>query len=45
MTDAEVIADTATRPTMRLVSLKSDAQLDLQILHRVRERLVNARTN
>jgi transposase len=42
--DAEAIAEAATRPTMRLVSLKSDDQLDLQILHRVRERLVNART-
>ena len=42
--DAEAIAEAATRPTMRFVSLKSDAQLDLQILHRVRERLVNART-
>jgi transposase len=29
---------------MRFVSLKSEAQLDLQVLHRVRERLVNART-
>lgn len=29
---------------MRFVSLKSEPQLDLQILHRVRERLVNART-
>lgn len=42
--DAEAIAEAATRPTMRFVSLKSDDQLDLQILHRVRERLVNART-
>ena len=42
--DAEAIAEAATRPTMRYVSLKSEAQLDLQILHRVRERLVNART-
>ena len=42
--DAEAIAEAATRPTMRFVSLKSEAQLDLQILHRVRERLVNART-
>lgn len=42
--DAEAIAEAATRPTMRFVSLKCDAQLDLQILHRVRERLVNART-
>lgn len=42
--DAEAIAEAATRPTMRFVSLKSEAQLDLQILHRVRDRLVNART-
>ncbi|PEQ10192.1 IS110 family transposase [Novosphingobium sp. PC22D] len=42
--DAEAIAEAATRPTMRFVSLKSENQLDLQILHRVRERLVNART-
>jgi transposase len=42
--DAEAIAEASTRPTMRFVSLKSEAQLDLQILHRVRERLVDART-
>ncbi len=42
--DAEAIAEAATRPTMRFVSLKNETQLDLQILHRVRERLVNART-
>lgn len=42
--DAEAIAEAATRPTMRFVSLKSEAQLDLQILHRARERLVAART-
>jgi transposase len=29
---------------MRLVTLKSEAQLDLQSLHRARERLVSART-
>jgi hypothetical protein len=29
---------------MRFVSLKSEAQLDLQVLHRTRERLVLART-
>src|SRR3712207_4102075 len=34
--DAEAIAEAATRPTMRFVELKSDAQLDAQILHRVR---------
>ena len=32
-----------SRPTMRFVELKSQAQLDLQSLHRVRSRLVNAR--
>ena len=42
--DAEAIAEAATRPTMRLVTLKSEAQLDLQVLHRARERLVTART-
>ena len=42
--DAEAIAEAATRPTMRFVSLKSEAQLDLQILHRARERLVHVRT-
>ena len=42
--DAEAIAEAATRPTMRFVELKSEAQLDLQTLHRVRSRLVTART-
>jgi len=42
--DAEAIAETATRPTMRFASLKSEAQLDLQILHRARRRLVAERT-
>ena len=38
--DAEAIAEAATRPTMRFVELKSEAQLDMQTLHRVRDRLV-----
>jgi transposase len=42
--DAEAIAEAATRPTMRFVDLKSEEQLDLQSLHRVRSRLVAART-
>ena len=42
--DAEAIAEAATRPTMRLVTFKSEAQLDLQVLHRARQRLVSART-
>lgn len=42
--DAEAIAEAATRPTMRFVALKSEAQLDQQTLHRARTRLVNGRT-
>jgi transposase len=42
--DAEAIAEAATRPTMRFVELKSEAQLDMQILHRARTRLVSERT-
>lgn len=41
--DAEAIAEAASRPTMRFVELKSEDQLDLQSLHRVRQRLVGAR--
>src|SRR5258708_32482955 len=37
--DAEAIAEAASRPTMRFVELKSEAQLDMQSLHRARERL------
>jgi transposase len=42
--DAEAIAEAATRPTMRYVEVKSEAQLEVQSLHRVRERLVAERT-
>src|SRR3712207_3900561 len=42
--DAEATAEAATRPTMRFVELKSEAQLDLQSLHRARDRLVGERT-
>ena len=42
--DAEGIAEAATRPTMRFVELKVQAQLDLQTLHRARDRLVGERT-
>jgi transposase len=42
--DAEAIAEAATRPTMRFVTLKTEAQLDVQVLHRVRDRLVGQRT-
>ena len=42
--DAEAIAEAATRPTMRFVDLKSEEQLDMQSLHRARDRLVGERT-
>jgi transposase len=42
--DAEAIAEAVGRPTMRFVPIKSDDQLDLQSLHRVRERWVIRRT-
>jgi len=42
--DAEAIAEAVQRPTMRFVPLKSQEQLDLQALHRVRDRLVSRRT-
>src|SRR3974390_191365 len=42
--DAEAITEAVQRPTMRFVATKSTDQLDLQALHRVRERLVGQRT-
>ena len=42
--DAEAIAETVQRPTMKFVATKTVDQLDLQALHRVRERLVRQRT-
>jgi transposase len=42
--DAEGIAEAATRPTMRFIEVKSEAQLDMQTLHRSRDRLVGERT-
>src|SRR6202171_4122982 len=42
--DAEAIAEAVSRPTMRFVPMKTDDQLDLQSLHRVRERWVMRRT-
>jgi transposase len=42
--DAEACAEAVTRPTMRFVPIKTDDQLDLQSLHRVRERWVVRRT-
>jgi transposase len=42
--DAEAIAEAVQRPTMRFVPIKTEDQLDLQALHRVRDRLVSHRT-
>ena len=42
--DAEAIAEAVQRPTMKFVATKTGEQLDLQALHRVRERLVSQRT-
>ena len=42
--DAEAIAEAVTRQNMRFVPIKTEDQLDLQGLHRVRERLVHNRT-
>jgi transposase len=44
MGDAGAIAEVVTRPTMRLVPIKSVAQQNIQALHRVRTRLMKART-
>ena len=42
--DAQAIAEAAQRPDMRFVPVKSIEQQDVQILHRIRERLVKQRT-
>jgi transposase len=44
LAEAEAIGEAVTRPTMRFVPIKAIAQQDLQSLHRVRERLIKART-
>jgi Transposase and inactivated derivatives len=42
--DAEAITEAVQRPTMKFVAMKTTDQLDLQALHRVRERFVSQRT-
>ena len=42
--DAEAIAEAVQRPNMRFVPIKTEEQLDMQTLHRVRDRLVGRRT-
>src|ERR1700760_4222724 len=43
--DAEAIAEAVDRENMRFVPIKTDDQLDLQSIHRVRDRLVARRTS
>jgi transposase len=42
--DAHAVAEAVQRPTTRFVPAKTNDQLDLQALHRVRSRLVSERT-
>src|SRR4249920_274261 len=42
--DAEAIAEAVERENMRFVPIKTDDQLDLQAIHRVRDRLISRRT-
>ena len=42
--DAEAIAEAVERKNMRFVPIKTDDQLDLQAMHRIRDRLVSQRT-
>ena len=42
--DAESIAEAVTKENMRFVQIKTQEQLDVQAMHRVRDRLVQRRT-
>ena len=42
--DAEAIAEAVTKENMRFVPIKTEEQLDVQAMHRVRDRLVQRRT-
>jgi transposase len=42
--DAEAIAEAVGRPNMRFVPIKTEDQLDLQAIHRVRSGLISRRT-
>ena len=42
--DAEAIAEAVQRPKMKFVGVKTEAQQDLQSLHRMRQQLVDMRT-
>jgi len=42
--DAEAIAEAVTKQNMRFAQIKTEEQLDVQAMHRVRDRLVQRRT-
>ena len=42
--DAEAICEAVSRPTMRFVTIKTNAQQDLQVSHRIRKELAGQRT-
>jgi len=42
--DADAIADAVTKENMRFAQIKTQEQLDIQAMHRVRDRLVQRRT-
>jgi transposase len=42
--DAEAIAEAVTKQNMRFAQIKTQEQLDVQAMHRVRDRLVRRRT-
>lgn len=42
--DAEAICEAVSRPNMRFVPIKTDEQLDILAVHRVRQRLVGQKT-
>lgn len=42
--DAEAICEAVTRPNMRFVAIKNIEQQDIQMLHRIRSRLIQERT-
>ena len=42
--DAEAIAKAVTKENMLFVQIKTEEQLDVQTMHRVRDRLVQGRT-
>ena len=43
LVDAKAIAEAVERKNMRFVPIKTDDQLDLQAIHRVRDRLISRR--